>query len=168
MSDIYEWKGDFSKLYGRHTFKMGVDIASNNASALYENVNVGFANVETSQQFAYGGSANPGGVAFASFLLNVPDNAGRRNVHETEHGGWIDGFYFQDMWKASDKLTVNLGLRYDFSLMPIYGNDKENTDTTGDVDFNNGTYVLQKSGALLQPSHGCGAMHTGITICGCR
>ena len=69
MSDIYEWKGDFSKLYGRHTFKMGMDIASNNASALYENVNAGFANVETSQQFAYGGSANPGGVAFASFLL---------------------------------------------------------------------------------------------------
>jgi len=156
MSDIYEWKGDFSKLYGRHTFKMGADIASNNASALYENVSVTFQNVETSQSYTYaasaaGGGAKPGGLAFASFLLDAPDSAGRRNVHETEHGGWIDGFYFQDMWKASDKLTVNLGLRYDFSLMPIYGNDKENTDTTGDIDFNNGTYVIQKAVPACNP-----------------
>jgi hypothetical protein len=80
----------------------------------------------------------------ASFLLGVPDNSSRRNVHETEHGGWIDGFYFQDQWKPTDKLSVNLGLRYDTTMMPIYGNDRENTDTTGDINFNNGTYMLQK------------------------
>jgi outer membrane receptor protein involved in Fe transport len=155
MSDIYEWKGDFSKLHGRHTFKMGGDIAINNASALYENLSLSYANVETSCTFCYGyggtAGAPVGGLAFASFLLNVPDSAGRRNVHETEHGGWIDGLYFQDMWKASDKLTVNLGLRYDVTIMPIYGNDKENTDTTGDIDFNNGTYVIQKAVPACNP-----------------
>src|SRR5208283_1380184 len=130
MSDVWEYKGDFSKLHGRHTFKMGADFAQNNASALYESASVTYATTETSCTFCYAPVSGPGispgvgGVGFAGFLLDVPDQAGRRNVHETEHGGWIDGFYFQDQWKATDKLTVNLGLRYDVTIMPIYGNDK--------------------------------------------
>ena len=84
----------------------------------------------------------------ASFLLNVPDNAGRRNVHETTRWGGVMGFYFQDSWKATPKLTVNLGLRYDRTFIPPYG--KESTIgqnggiETGSVNFNNGTYVVQK------------------------
>jgi outer membrane receptor protein involved in Fe transport len=157
MSDVYEYKGDFSKLHGRHTFKMGADFAMNNASALYESANVAYATTETSCTFCYAPISGPGispgvgGVGFAGFLLDVPDNAGRRDVHETEHGGWIDGFYFQDQWKATDKLSVNFGLRYDVTIMPIYGNDRENTDTTGDVNFNNGTYMLQKMVPACNP-----------------
>jgi len=156
-SDIYEYKGDFSKLHGRHMFKMGADFAQNNFDSLTETANVGFSNVETSCTFCYapvsgaGISPGVGGVGFASYLLDVPDNAGRRNTHETEHRGWVNGFYFQDQWKATDRLTVNLGLRYDMTLIPIYGNDRENTDTTGDVDFNNGTYVLQKMPPACNP-----------------
>jgi len=158
MSDVWEYKGDFSKLHGRHTFKMGADFASNNASALYENSSVTFTLNETSCAFCFaptssGPNISPGngGVGFASFLLNVPEAAGRRNVHETEHGGWIDGFYFQDQWKATDKLSVNLGLRYDVTLMPIYGNEKENTDSTGDINFNTGNYELQKMVPACNP-----------------
>ena len=151
-SNVYEYKGDFSKLWGRHTFKMGADFASNDFEAVYESSGVGFAATATSCTFCYSaylnskglGGAPAGGVGLASFLLNVPDNAGLRNVHETEHGGWVDGFYFQDQWRATDRLTVNLGLRYDVTLQPIYGNDKERTDTAGDVNFNDGTYVLQQ------------------------
>ena len=47
-------------------------------------------------------------------MLNVPDNAGLRNVHETEHGGWEDGFYFADDWRMTRKLTLNLGLRWEY------------------------------------------------------
>ena len=61
----------------------------------------------------------------ASFLLNVPDSAGRRNVHETTRWGGVMGFYFQDSWKATPALTVNLGLRYDRTFIPPYG--KEST-----------------------------------------
>jgi outer membrane receptor protein involved in Fe transport len=145
-SNVTEVKGDLSLIRGRHTFKGGADFASNGFEALYLNNNVSFASTATSCTFCYATTqgAAPGGLGLASFLLNVPDSAGLRNVHETEYGGWVDGFYFQDQWKATDRLTVNLGLRYDVTLIPIYGNDKENTNTTGDVNFNDGTYIIQK------------------------
>src|SRR5207245_1695811 len=101
-------------------FKMGADFSSNNFEAVYEGNNVGFAAFETSNL-----ENSTGGVALASLLLNVPDNAGRRNVHETESGGWVDGFYFQDQWRARDRLTVNLGFRYDVTFIPAYGSNKD-------------------------------------------
>jgi hypothetical protein len=137
VSDIWEYGGDFTKTIGRHTFKAGGNFASNNTNALYLNSSV---------QFAAANTANPvdlsGGNAIASFLLGDPNNASRRNVVETTHAGWVDGFYAMDQWKVTDKLNVNFGLRYDITLIPIYGNSPNDNYYVGDMDFTNGTYIL--------------------------
>lgn len=137
-TNIWQVGGNFTKTYGRHTFKMGVDFATNNASALYLNGSVIFSSTNTDN------AASPGtaGSSLASFLLGVPNNFHRRNVHETEHGGWVDGAYFSDAWRVTNKLTVNWGLRYDLTLMPIYGDKKTGNEFVGDLNFNNGTYIL--------------------------
>ena len=140
VSDIWEYGGDLTKTIGHHTFKAGANFASNNSNALYLNSNV---------QFAAANTANPvdlsGGNALASFLLGIPLEAGRRNVIETEHGGWVDGFYAMDQWKVTNKLSVNFGLRYDLTLIPIYGDNKNANNFVGDMDFRNGTYILARS-----------------------
>src|SRR6267143_3138917 len=139
VSDIWEYGGDFTKTIGRHTFKAGANFASNNANALYLNSNV---------QFAAANTASPslaGGNALASFLLGLPTSAGRRNVIETEHGGWVDGFYGMDQWKVTSKLSVNLGLRYDLTLIGIYGDNKNANNFVGDMNFRDGTYVLARN-----------------------
>jgi len=144
VSDIWEYGGDFTKTIGRHTFKAGANLASNNANALYLNSNV---------QFTAGNTANPnpppntspGGNALASFLLGDPNNAGRRNVIETEHGGWVDGFYAMDQMKVTSKLNVNFGLRYDITFLPIYGDNRNGNNFVGDMDFRNGTYILARN-----------------------
>ncbi|HXY50697.1 MAG TPA: TonB-dependent receptor [Terriglobales bacterium] len=143
VSNIWEYGGDFTKSFRHHTLKAGANFASNNSNALYLNSNV---------IFAAGNTANAvdltGGNSLASFLLGVPVSAARRNVVETEHGGWVDGFYVMDQWKATSKLSVNVGLRYDLTLMPIYGDNGHNNNFVGDMNFNNGTYIL----ARLAPS----------------
>ena len=140
VSDIWEYGGDFTKTIGRHTLKAGANFARNNANALYLNSNI---------QFAAANTANPadlsGGNAIASFLLGDPTEAGRRNVIETEHGGWVDGFYAMDQWKVTNKLTVNFGLRYDLTLIPIYGDNHNANNFVGDMDFTHGTYILARN-----------------------
>jgi hypothetical protein len=88
------------------------------------------------------------GDPLASFLLNVPTAADRRNVvTETRFGGVMSEFV-QDSWRATPRLTINAGLRYDVTFYPPMGTSKQigvdGGPETGDVDFNNGTYIIQK------------------------
>ncbi len=144
VSDIWEYGGDFTKTIGRHTFKAGANFASNNSNALYLNSNVQFTAANTANPTP-APNTSPGGDALASFLLGVPNNAGRRNVIETEHGGWVDGFYAMDQWKVTSKLSVNFGLRYDITFMPIYGDNKNANNFVGDMNFRDGTYILARN-----------------------
>jgi hypothetical protein len=140
-SDIWEWGGSFTKTLGHHTFKTGANFASNNVNAQYLNSSVQFLTTNTAQPNAPQGAA-ASGDGLASFLLGDPNNASRRNTTETTHGGWVDGFYAMDQWKATAKLNVNIGLRYDLTLMPVYGNSPNTDYYVGDMDFRNGTYLL--------------------------
>jgi Carboxypeptidase regulatory-like domain/TonB-dependent Receptor Plug Domain/TonB dependent receptor len=144
VSDIWEYGGDFTKTFGRHTFKAGANFASNNSNALYLNSNVQFTAANTANPNPPAGTS-PGGDALASFLLGDPNNAGRRNVIETEHGGWIDGFYAMDQWKVTSRLNVNFGLRYDITLLPIYGDNQNANNFVGDMNFRDGTYILSRN-----------------------
>lgn len=145
-TNVHQWKASVSKVWGNHTFRWGGEFSSSTFESLYANASSSYALQQTSDPSAP--SVNPGN-AMASFLLNVPDSAGRRNVHETTRLGGEMGFYFQDAWKFNPKLTVNLGLRYDRTFIPPYGRP----DTVGinggieagSINFNNGTYVIQQT-----------------------
>jgi hypothetical protein len=148
FSDVYEYKGDFSIVHGRHNFKMGADFQSNNTTSPIFGVSDGFNSFNTANPESPSNTGN----AMASYVLGVPYSGNRRNVNETEHGGWVDGFYFQDTWMATQKLTVNLGMRYDVTLMPIYGSASADNQFVGDLDLQNGTYIL----ARVPPACGSG------------
>jgi outer membrane receptor protein involved in Fe transport len=144
-TNVHQWKANVSKIMGNHTLRFGGELNSSTFESLYNNANSDYAYQQTSDP------SRPDlfpGNSMASFLLNVPDSAGRRNVHETTRWGGVMGFYFQDSWKATPKLTVNLGLRYDRTFIPPYGKDstigQNGGIETGSVNFNNGTYVVQK------------------------
>jgi hypothetical protein len=159
-TDIWEWKGDFSKVHGRHTFNLGADFNTNDEGPeLISNANVGYSAFQTSslETVTVDGKPISTGSGLASFLLGVPDNASRRNINLTVKGGWVNGFYFADQWKATDRLTVNLGLRYDYTIVPTYTPARQN-DMVGDYDLSNGTYILQSSkipSCLVSPLAPC-------------
>lgn len=140
--DSWHGRAGFSKLLGTHTLKFGGEY--NRVQWYYENgvTTVGFADAQTANpiQLATTGSS------LASFLLDIPDGATRRDIIETMPwwGGTI-GFYFQDSWKATSNLTVNLGLRYDRTFIPTAGTDDGMNNQVGNMDYNRGVYVIQKS-----------------------
>jgi Carboxypeptidase regulatory-like domain/TonB dependent receptor len=56
------------------------------------------------------------GNPFASLLFGYPDNSSVINIYPSvANKSKETGFYFQDDWKVNSKLTVNLGLRYEWS-----------------------------------------------------
>ena len=137
-ADNWTFGGSFTKIIGRHTLKMGANFATNNTLSPIYNASESFATTPTQNP------ANPTGTgdAFASYLLGLPDGANRRNVLEVEHGGWVNGVYLQDEFKINSRLTLNLGIRWDVTLWPIYGKPPAPDAYVGDLDLNNGTYIL--------------------------
>ena len=142
-SSIYNFRGNFTKIMGNHTIKFGGEGNTTDFQAFYENLNVAFNVQQTANPLD-----NDGGLPLASFLLGVPDSAGRRNVWETLRPGGTMGFYVMDSWKASQRLTINLGLRYDRQFQPPYGEEqtigKQGGIETGALDLLRGVYVLQR------------------------
>ena len=135
----WQYKGNYSKIWGGHTFKMGAEYNSlgyvsgiNDASSTYT-------------AFQTSDPGNPGntGSQLASFLLDVPNAYALRNVLTTFRRGAVAGFYFQDQWKATPKLTVNIGLRYDHTTIPPQGKPEDGNTEVGNYDLGRGVYLLQ-------------------------
>ena len=59
--------------------------------------------------------ANHIGLPYASFLLGAVDTAEVDSPSRVRFGKQQWGFYVQDSWKVTRKLTLDLGLRYDYS-----------------------------------------------------
>jgi hypothetical protein len=144
VANTHQFNANVTKIVGTHTIKWGGKYSSMGQEAFSRSADVTFAAQQTGNP---ANSAEPGS-ALASFLLNVPDQAGRRNVHETVRPGGVMSFFVQDSWKATSKLTINVGLRYDRTFQPPYGRPEtigQNGGVeTGSINFNNGTYVVQQ------------------------
>ncbi len=110
LNTVYGLAGSLTKTKGRHTIKAGGAIRQ----VLWTNFgnNQGVSSGATSAFTA--SSAVPGsGNALASYLLGIPASSGI-----TEVGTWRAllhpyGFYATDTWQTTEKLTLNLGVRWD-------------------------------------------------------
>lgn len=105
---------------GNHTIKFGGDmtlegyITHNRWRA---NGNFGFGNAQTGNPWENGQAlnvGNPTGFGYASFLLGQPNNLSLAQQTFTREGAKALGFFAQDNWKVTRKLTIEFGLRYDY------------------------------------------------------
>lgn len=138
IANTYELGGDFSQIVGKHTFKAGYSFQTDGSYG----PNVGAA--EATSSFQTSNLKNPTGTgdALASFLIGVPNSSSRRDGLKNLHSGGVQGAYLQDQFKVTPRFSLNLGVRYDVSFWPIYGYFGNGRGYVGDIDLNNGTYIL--------------------------
>ena len=138
LASTYEFGGEFSKVFGRHSLKIGYSLQTDG----FYGPNVGAG--EASSSFQTANPENPGGTgdAMASFLIGVPNSAYRRDDLEQVHGGYVHGAYAQDQFKVTPRLSINFGVRYDVAIWGVYGGFRNGQGYLGDIDLNNGTYIL--------------------------
>ncbi len=110
--ETHTWTGDASRLFGRHTVKFGgthrlnrvSNFRPNNPSGTYT-FNDGF----TRRVFNQTG----GGDAIASMLLGLASGGQIQTEPALAIQVKYSALYFQDDWRINDRLTLNLGLRWD-------------------------------------------------------
>jgi hypothetical protein len=79
----------------------------------------------------------------ADFLLGYVADAQLSNVWEVNQRHWATSFFVQDDWRLSERLTLNLGLRYDF-ITPALEADNEQINFEPDTQ----TLVSAQDGSL--------------------
>jgi hypothetical protein len=114
----YQIIDDATKVYHNHSFKFGVDFQNIRYSVYQPEFGKGAYNYGGGLT-SLPGSSFPSGYGLADFLANEMDEGFVSNPTPSNLGRWYRAAYFQDDWKASQHLTINMGLRYDYFSPPV-------------------------------------------------
>ena len=154
-----------TKIYGSHAFKTGFQVDN-----LYNPVvqpPYGKGSFSFTGQYSDIPNQNSGYAGIADMLLvpttsTVPNgtnglgglsNYSLSNIAQVSDQRYYIGAYFQDDWKVSSRLTLNLGLRWDHYTPYQETHGKQaNFVQTGGGAGNSGTYYIPKRGCSVPTS----------------
>jgi hypothetical protein len=106
---------------GNHTIKVGGEtVIEGFPQVNYTRANgqYGFGQNQTGDPWEYQkGAFASTGFGYASFLMGLPSSLTVSQVTDSRIGNHSFGFYAQDTWKVTRRLTVDYGLRYDYATL---------------------------------------------------
>jgi outer membrane receptor protein involved in Fe transport len=163
VSQTLQLTDDLTRIYGKHTFKGGVEIqhvkfftlqpASSRGQFTWSGTYMDIPNKAntvggmaqmlipaSAAPATINGNANPNGFSYSGGL----DGLWMSNIGKTYDEKVYTAGYFQDDWKITPKLTLNLGLRWDY-FGPI---NETNGGQANFVEsyFGKPTYLIPASG----------------------
>ncbi|HET6218469.1 MAG TPA: TonB-dependent receptor [Acidobacteriaceae bacterium] len=162
VSDTLQVTDDFTKIYGQHSFKMGIEFQNVKFSTLqpaYSHGEFGYNSNSGTVSFTDIPSVGGGATGRAQFLL-VPeastvqgvdyvggaDQVQASNINKTYDEKKYFAAYFQDDWKITPKLTLNLGLRYDWFGPLLETNGGQANFIPGPNPFSGPAFLLPATG----------------------
>lgn len=122
--NVFQILDNLTKVVGNHTLKGGVSFQHVRVSTT--------APIQPHGGYSFGGffTSLPGstfqtGYGVADFLADQMSSASLSDYFNIDNVQWYNSGYFQDDWKVNPRLTLNLGLRYDFYQLPIERHDNQ-------------------------------------------
>jgi hypothetical protein len=140
VTSTFQLTDDLTKIYGKHTFKMGFEWQHVKFSTLqppWSRGQFNFDGVYTDVPGTTSGNTGiaqllldpcAAGVGACTGVVNGPNGINYdggpngvfvSNISLTDNGKNYYGTYLNDDWKVSSKLTLNLGVRWDY-FQPVY------------------------------------------------
>jgi len=119
VTNVYQFLDNASYIHGNHFFKFGVDLRFSQQNA--------FRDVESRGRLQFSPFAQITGNALADLLLGFPfltsvarvDNPQQIRTHSYN-------FFINDSYRATPRLTLNAGLRYEYNSPPVDAKDHAN------------------------------------------
>ncbi len=156
---------NLSKQIGNHSIRFGVNI---------ERIRVQTTQpVDPKGTFNFTGkftqdplNASNTGYGAADFLLNSIDTSSVANIFTAHNQRFYEGYYFQDNWKATPALTLNLGLRYEY-VEPIKDLNGAQANFVPNYANNTGVYLIptkSRNTFPLTPAFLNGIAKNGVTV----
>ena len=133
----FEFVESLSWLKGNHSMKFGADIIAPMKNQYYD-VPAGRGSLRFRNSFT--------GSSMGDYLLGYVADFQLSNVWVVEQRHWASMFYVQDDWKVNSRLSLNLGLRYDFITPALEASNAQ-------TNFNpaaGGSLVFAKDGSLQE------------------
>ncbi len=133
----FDPKFNFSKVIGRHSLKMGYELSIIRTEVL--DVNPLYGQDTYNGQFSKPTCAQLGQAAgcaitadstsynLADFIFGLPSSVNLGNNFVANLRQQVHALFVQDDWRVTPKLTVNVGLRWEFAT-PLYDRDNNWSD----------------------------------------
>ena len=111
---------------------------------------------------------NPANTGFgvADFLLDNQDSSSIANIFTSHDQRWYRAAYFQDDWKPRAGLTINMGLRYEYT-QPIDEQDGQQANYVANYAAGTATYLIPskaRESAVLTPKFTAALAANNVTL----